>query len=63
MSLACGKAIESKKILDAQDPRFETFCTKNILLNEGLCAWMATADQPHETFIFPEEVLPHGNTF
>ncbi|MFZ4805494.1 MAG: photosystem II protein D2, partial [Synechococcus lacustris] len=24
-------------------------------------AWMAPADQPHENFIFPEEVLPRGN--
>ena len=57
MPFACGKAIESKKIRAAEDPGFETFCTKNILLNEGLFAWMATADQPHKNFIFPEEVL------
>jgi photosystem II P680 reaction center D2 protein len=42
-------------------PEFETFYTKNILLNEGLRAWMAPADQPHENFVFPEEVLPRGN--
>ncbi|MBJ7493350.1 MAG: photosystem II protein D2, partial [Synechococcus sp. ELA057] len=24
-------------------------------------AWMAPADQPHENFVFPEEVLPRGN--
>ncbi|MCG9889896.1 MAG: photosystem II protein D2, partial [Thermosynechococcaceae cyanobacterium MS004] len=24
-------------------------------------AWMAPQDQPHEHFIFPEEVLPRGN--
>ncbi|MEG3910228.1 photosystem II protein D2, partial [Microcoleus sp. Pol14C2] len=24
-------------------------------------AWMAPTDQPHENFIFPEEVLPRGN--
>ncbi|MFM9266588.1 photosystem II protein D2, partial [Tychonema sp. BBK16] len=24
-------------------------------------AWMAPSDQPHENFIFPEEVLPRGN--
>jgi hypothetical protein len=40
---------------------FETFYTKNILLNEGLRAWMAPQDQPHEKFVFPEEVLPRGN--
>ena len=26
-----------------------------------LIDWMAPADQPHENFIFPEEVLPRGN--
>jgi photosystem II P680 reaction center D2 protein len=34
---------------------------KNILLNEGIRAWMAAQDQPHENFVFPEEVLPRGN--
>jgi len=24
-------------------------------------SWMAPQDQPHERFIFPEEVLPRGN--
>ncbi|MDA0268496.1 MAG: photosystem II protein D2, partial [Cyanobacteria bacterium] len=28
---------------------------------EGIRAWMAPADQPHEQFVFPEEVLPRGN--
>ena len=51
----------SQEIRAAEDPEFETFYTKNILLNEGLRAWMAPADQPHENFIFPEEVLPRGN--
>ncbi|MBP0031367.1 MAG: photosystem II protein D2, partial [Roseofilum sp. Belize BBD 4] len=23
--------------------------------------WMSPADQPHEFFTFPEEVLPRGN--
>jgi hypothetical protein len=44
-----------------EDPEFETFYTKNILLNEGIRAWMAAQDQPHENFVFPEEVLPRGN--
>ncbi|MGI0495317.1 photosystem II protein D2, partial [Alkalinema pantanalense CENA528] len=35
--------------------------TKNILLNEGIRAWMAPQDQIHEHFTFPEEVLPRGN--
>ena len=41
--------------------RAKTFYTKNILLNEGIRSWMAAQDQPHENFIFPEEVLPRGN--
>ena len=46
----------------AEDPEFETFYTKNILLNEGIRLWMAVQDQPHENFQFPEEVLPRGNS-
>jgi photosystem II P680 reaction center D2 protein len=45
----------------AEDPEFEAFYKKNILLNEGIRLWMAAQDQPHENFIFPEEVLPRGN--
>jgi photosystem II P680 reaction center D2 protein len=30
-------------------------------LNEGLRSWLAPVDQPHENFVFPEEVLPRGN--
>ena len=51
----------SQEIRASEDPEFETFYTKNILLNEGLRAWMAPVDQPHENFVFPEEVLPRGN--
>jgi photosystem II P680 reaction center D2 protein len=51
----------SQEIRAAEDPEFETFYTKNILLNEGIRAWMATQDQPHEQLVFPEEVLPRGN--
>ncbi|XP_058208087.1 photosystem II D2 protein-like [Rhododendron vialii] len=51
----------SQEIRTAEDPEFETFYTKNILLNEGIRAWMAAQDQPHENLIFPEEVLPRGN--
>ncbi|CAN4101845.1 unnamed protein product [Withania somnifera] len=36
-----------------EDPEFETFYTKNILLNEGIRAWMAAQDRPHENLIFP----------
>jgi len=51
----------SQEIRAAEDPEFETFYTKNILLNEGIRAWMAAQDQPHERLVFPEEVLPRGN--
>ena len=51
----------SQEIRAAEDPEFETFYTKNILLNEGMRAWMSSVDQPHESFVFPEEVLPRGN--
>ncbi|KAJ4731436.1 Photosystem II D2 protein [Rhynchospora pubera] len=42
----------SQEIRAAEDPEFETFYTKNILLNEGIRAWMAAQDQPHENLIF-----------
>merc|ERR1712232_351541 len=51
----------SQELRAAEDPEFETFYTKNILLNEGIRAWMAAQDQPHEKLVFPEEVLPRGN--
>ena len=50
----------SQEIRASEDPEFETFYTKNILLNEGLRAWLAPVDQPHEQFVFPEEVLPQN---
>ena len=37
----------------AEDPSLETFHTKNILLNEGMRAWMLSVDQPHENFAGP----------
>ena len=52
----------SQEIKAAEDPEFETFYTKNILLNEGIRSWMAVQDQPHENYQFPEEVLPRGNS-
>jgi photosystem II P680 reaction center D2 protein len=52
----------SQELKAAEDPEFETFYTKNILLNEGIRLWMALQDQPHENFQFPEEVLPRGNS-
>ena len=52
----------SQELKGGEDPEFETFYTKNILLNEGIRLWMAVQDQPHENFQFPEEVLPRGNS-
>jgi photosystem II P680 reaction center D2 protein len=54
-----GKRVMAVRLV--LDFHFETFYTKNILLNEGIRAWMAAQDQPHERLIFPEEVLPRGN--
>ena len=51
----------SQEIRAAEDPSYETFYTKNILLNEGLRAWLAPVDQPHMNLVLPEEVLPRGN--
>ncbi|CAA2953964.1 photosystem II D2, partial (chloroplast), partial [Olea europaea subsp. europaea] len=48
-------------LFPSEDPEFETFYTKKIILNEGIRAWMAAQDQHHENLIFPEEVLPCGN--
>jgi hypothetical protein len=53
--------LEARREIVKQVTEFETFYTKNILLNEGIRAWMAAQDQPHENFVFPEEVLPRGN--
>jgi photosystem II P680 reaction center D2 protein len=44
-----------------EDPEFETFYTIKYFIKEGIRAWMAAQDQPHENFVFPEEVLPRGN--
>jgi photosystem II P680 reaction center D2 protein len=52
----------SQELKAAEDPEFETFYTKNILLNEGIRLWMSVQDQPHENFQLPEEVLPRGNS-
>ncbi|KAI5000012.1 hypothetical protein ZWY2020_004601 [Hordeum vulgare] len=58
----CAYDFVSQEIRAAEDPEYETFDTKNILLNEGIRVWMAAEDQPHENLIFPEEALPRGNT-
>jgi photosystem II P680 reaction center D2 protein len=52
----------SQELKAAEDPEFETFYTKNILLNEGIRLWVSVQDQPHENFQFPEEVLPRNNS-
>ena len=52
----------SQELKAAKDPEFETFYTKNILLNEGIRLWMSVQDQPHENFQLPEEILPRGNS-
>lgn len=52
----------SQELKASEDPEFETFYTKNILLNEGIRLWMSVQDQPHENFQFPEEVLSRGNS-
>ncbi|KAF3622455.1 Photosystem II D2 protein [Capsicum annuum] len=54
----CAYDFVSQEIRAAEDPDFVTLYTKNILLNEGIRAWMVAQDQPHENLIFPEEVLP-----
>jgi len=51
----------SQEIRAAEDASYETFYTKNILLNNGLREWMMTIDQPHENFPVIEEILPRGN--
>jgi hypothetical protein len=39
----------SQELRAAEDPEFETFYTKNILLNEGIRAWMAPTTNPTKT--------------
>lgn len=52
----------SQELKASEDPEFETFYTKNIILNEGIRSWMSATDQPHENLQFPDEVLPRGNS-
>ena len=44
----------SQEVRAAEDPEFETFYTKNILLND--MDWLQPTNHT-----FPEEVLPRGN--
>ena len=48
----------SQELKASEDPEFETFYTKNVLLNDGIRIWMAVQDQSHENYQFPEEVKP-----
>ena len=43
----------SQELKASEDLEFETFYTKNILLNERILLWMSVQDQPHENFQFP----------
>ena len=52
----------SQELKAGEDPEFETFYTKNILLNEGIRVWTTVQDQAHENLQFPEELLPRGNS-
>ena len=52
----------SQELKAGEDPEFETFYTKNILLNEGIRVWTTVQDQAHENFKFREELLPRGNS-
>ena len=58
----CVYDLISQEIKSAEDPEFETFYTKNILLNGGIQSWMAVQDQPHENYQFPEEALLKSST-
>ena len=52
----------SQELKATEDLEFETFYTKNILLNDEIRLWMAVQDQSYENFQFPEEVLLKGNS-
>ena len=52
----------SQELKASEDPEFETFYTKNILLNDGIRLWMAVQDQPHENYQFPEKMFPRGSS-
>ncbi|KAL1147417.1 hypothetical protein V6Z11_A10G054000, partial [Gossypium hirsutum] len=48
------------QIFRVENLEFETFYTKNIILNEGICAWMAAQDQPHENLLFYNSLIFSG---
>ena len=52
----------SQELKATEDPEFEIFYTKNILLKEEIRLWMSVHDQLHKNFKFPEEVLPKSNS-
>ena len=53
----------SQELKAGEDPEFETFYTKNILLNEGIRVWTKSVLGLRSNFKFPEELLPRGNSF
>ena len=52
----------SQELKATENPEFETFYTKNILLTKGIRLLMAVQDQSREIVQFPEEVLPKSNS-
>ena len=46
----------SQELKATENTEFETFYTKNILLNEEIRLWMAIHDQSHEIFKFRERL-------
>ena len=52
----------SQELKAGEDPEFETFYTKNILLNEGIRVWTKSVLGLLRNFKFPEELLPRGNS-
>jgi len=67
-ALTCGLTTSLAKSSGQRKTQSLKRSTKNILLNEGIRAWMAPQDQPHEQFTFPEVPVetpynaPFGNS-
>ncbi|KAH7511692.1 hypothetical protein FEM48_Zijuj12G0003800 [Ziziphus jujuba var. spinosa] len=61
----CAYDFVSQEIHVVEDPEFETFYTKNILLNEGIRAWMDAQISLMETLyslrrFYPMEMIFNG---
>jgi photosystem II P680 reaction center D2 protein len=50
----------SLKLRAAEDPNLKHSTQKHPFKWKSVCGWQHK-DQPHENYIFPEEVLPRGN--